>query len=532
MEHFKDHPSVKNIKSDLKKFEFKLEHTNAEKVEKIITKMDTKKSTGYDSIPPKLLKPVASKISTHISIIFNKCIDNSIFPHNAKLAEVVPLFKKDDNLMMKNYRPVSILPSISKILEKLVHEQLVLFLDNVLDPNIAAYRKGYSCEHVLLSLVESWKKALDLKKHAGAILMDLSKAFDCLPHPLIIAKLEAYGLSLNSCAFMWSYLSGRQQRVKLSGHVSEWRSLTKGVPQGSILGPTLFNVFVSDLYASIKKASLHNYADDNTISVTAPTRREVIRTLHHESTEAVKWFKDNMMEANASKFQALMVNWKEPVTFKIGEDEITSESHVKLLGVILDDKLNFHQHVNSLCKKAGAQLRVLQRLSNMLDEPSKMLIFRSFILSHFTYCCLVWHFCGVVFSNKLEKIQYRALKFVYCDHVSSYDDLLKKAGLPTLELARTRMILLHVFKCVNKLSPSFMWDMYTPRCQVYNLRNNNTLTRSHCRTVRQGVQSMSQHGAKLWNLLPEKLKTCDNLKDFKSNLQNWTPSTCKCSICS
>jgi len=528
---FRDHSSVKNIISEHKKCDFSFVSTNPETVEKIILNMDAKKSTGYDSIPPRLLKPVAKHISVHVSAIFNTCIDSQTFPENAKLAEVVPLFKKDDSLIIKNYRPVSILPSLSKIVERIIHNQLETFMDCTLDPHMAAYRKGYSCEHVLLNLVEQWKSALDMKLHAGAIFMDLSKAFDSLPHPLIIAKLSAYGLSRDSCALLWSYLSQRKQRVKLSGHVSDWKYLIKGVPQGSILGPVLFNVFMNDLFSTIKTASLHNYADDNSISATARSKSEVIQILTKESSLAMTWFAENMMEANASKFQALFLNCENPVIFKINNEEIVSESNVKLLGVHLDAKLNFRHHVSILCRKASAQLRVLQRLSQHLDTSSKMQIFRSFVLSHFMYCCLVWHFCGAQYTKKIERIQYRALKFVYGDFSSTYEDLLKKAGLPTLELSRLRSILNLVYKCVNKLSPPFLWDLYRERTVTYNLRNRNKVQRVHCRTIKNGLQSISQLGSKLWNELNDSIKNIPDLKVFQKTISNWIPSECNCVSC-
>ena len=155
-------------------------------------------------MPARLLKPVASSISHHISAIFNQCVDTCTFPVDAKLAEVVPLYKKADNLIMKKYRPVSILPTMSKILEKVIHKQLLPFLENILDPRMVAYRKMYSCQHLRLRLVEDWKQALENNKHVAAMLMDLSKAFDCLPHQLIIAKLKAYGMKDEGGALIWS----------------------------------------------------------------------------------------------------------------------------------------------------------------------------------------------------------------------------------------------------------------------------------------------------------------------------------------
>ena len=153
--------------------------------------LNTSKATGCDHIPAKLLKPVASTLSHRISTIFNQCVDTCTFPMGAKPAEVVPLYKKPDHAKLPPCS-VSILPSLSKVLEKIIHQQLLPFLETILDPRMAAYRKGYSCQHVLLRVVEDWKLALDDRKHVAAMLMDLSKIFDSFPHELIIAKLKTY----------------------------------------------------------------------------------------------------------------------------------------------------------------------------------------------------------------------------------------------------------------------------------------------------------------------------------------------------
>lgn len=522
-DYFSDHSSIQNIKDKMTTKEFTFTHTTPEAVESILKDLNSKKATGYDNIPPKLLKPVAENLSHHLASVFNQCIDTCSFPAGAKNAEVTPVFKKDDNLVMKNYRPVSILPSLSKVLEKLLHKQMLPFLDQILDPRMAAYRQGYSCQYVLLRLIEDWKKALEENKHVGAILMDLSKAFDCLPHQLIIAKLKAYGMSADGCGLIWSYLSDRRQRVKIAGGTSEWLNLTKGVPQGSILGPILFNIFVNDLFAVIK-TSLYNYADDNTISSISNNRAELIRNLSAKSEQAVQWFNQNMMEANPGKFQAIMLKEKTKTCFNINNTHITSEEHVKLLGVNIDNKLNFNYHVQTLCKKAGAQLSVLQRLSSSLGQNARMAIFRCFVLSHFHYCALVWNFCGKTNAKKLERIQYRALKFVYQDFDSTYPELLGRADLPTLELSRNRSIVIEVFKSLNQLSPSFMWDVFTFRNIQHNLRNKKQLVINHSRTKKYGIETFTVHGAKLWNTLPDVIKNCDTLKNFKKLVMNWKPN--------
>ena len=313
-------------------------------MEQIINDLDTAKATGYDKLPAKLLKPISTTLSYHMATVFIQCVENNEFPIDAKRAEVVPIYKKDDNLLMKNFRPVSILPSLSKILEKIIHYQLHPFLSKILDPRLSAYRKGYSCQHVLSRLVEDWKAALENNHHVAAILMDLSKAFDCLPHQLVIAKLRAYGMSENASALILSYLSSRQQRVKLLNVKSEWACLQKGVPQGSIMGPLIFNVFMNDIYLSIVNTNLYNYADDNSMAAIGRTKLEVIQCLKLDAEIAIQWFKDNKMEANPSKFQYIMLNSSNEAPLVIENINIDPEQYVKLLGVYIDSNLNFTYH--------------------------------------------------------------------------------------------------------------------------------------------------------------------------------------------
>ena len=237
----------------------------------------------------------------------------------------------------------------------------------------AAYRKGYSCQHVLLRVVEDWKLALDDRKHVAAMLMDLSKAFDSLPHELIIAKFKAYGMKEEGCAFVWAYLSKRKQRVKLSGCASDWMELLKGVPQVSILGPIFFNIFMNDIYATMTRSSLYNYADDNTISVICGTKQDAIDALSQESEVVVDWLHVNMMEANPTKFQAIILrNVDQSTNIPIRDNVVPFAKQVKLLGVTIDHRLNFHQHVSIICRRAGAQLRILQRLPSYIDEAYRM----------------------------------------------------------------------------------------------------------------------------------------------------------------
>ena len=194
--------------------------------------VDSKKSVGVDLIPPRIIKDSADILAKPLTDLINLSIQENVFPSKAKIAAVLPFFKKDDRLNKKNYRPISVLSSISKIFEKILKDKIMDYMDKILSPLISAYRKNYSSQHVLLRLLEEWRKGLDDGNMVGAILMDLSKAFDCIPHDLLIAKLHAYGFHKNALNYIYGYLKGRRQGVKLNGVYSHFLYILAGVPQG------------------------------------------------------------------------------------------------------------------------------------------------------------------------------------------------------------------------------------------------------------------------------------------------------------
>ena len=229
---YKNHPSILLINQILENVDhFSFKEVSVSEIEKELRELDPNKVTTFGNIPTKILKQSSKSCSDTLQKLFNDALRDGYFPDKLKRADITPVFKKDDPTKAKNYRPVSVLPGVSKIFERLMHKQISFYIDQFLSPYMCGYRKGFSTQHALLSLIEKWKKVLDNKGYGGAILMDLSKAFDTINHDLLIAKLHVYGFSKESLKLIKSYLTNRWQRTKLNTGFSKWTEILLGVPQ-------------------------------------------------------------------------------------------------------------------------------------------------------------------------------------------------------------------------------------------------------------------------------------------------------------
>ena len=221
---------------------------------------------------------------------------------------MTPVFKKEDELNKENYRPVSVLSHASKIFERIVFNQMNLFFESKFSPQLTGFRKNHSTQNAFLNMIEKWKHALDKGKKVGTIFMDLSKAFDTLNHNLLLAKLDAYGFSFNAIKFVQSYLSERFQRVNINNNFSEWCKILLGVPQGSILGPLLLNIFINDIFYFIQDTYISNFADDNSLYSIEDNVKKA-NTILNKNFELLKgWFYENHKVLNPGKCHYLIIN--------------------------------------------------------------------------------------------------------------------------------------------------------------------------------------------------------------------------------
>ena len=364
---------------------------------------------------------LANKSFTFTSIIasiINKSFQEGIFPEQMKIARVTPIHKEGTKTNVGNYRPISILNSFSKIYEKLMHKRLTSFLESndSIYENQYGFRSGRSCEHALLNAQNLLLESLSKRQVSLLLLIDFSKAFDMVEHKILLEKLEHYGIRGHALKWLESYLSNRKQFVSINGSESSMKIMEHGIPQGSILGPLLFIIYINDIPEVAHFAKFILYADDANIILTADTIEQINEQLEILIDNLQKWVISNGLVLNLKKTKYMIFaqtrNTKLPQPLIITDTLIEHIHEARFLGVIMDDKLSWSHHIKSVESKMCRYVGIMYKIKKYLPLNARIQIYHSFVQSHINYCSLVWGFSSRSYIETIFSKQKKGLRAV------------------------------------------------------------------------------------------------------------------------
>ena len=500
-----------------------------------MAKIKTSKGFGNDNISGYFLNLALPIISKSLTCLFNMSISQCKFPASWKIARVTPIFKDGDKSAKENYRPISVLPVISRLFEKVIYNQLYSYLNSngFLSTNQSGFRALHSTLTTLLKNTDDWYSGMDLGKYVGTVFVDLKKAFDTVDHNILLQKLNHYGVQELDLKWFESYLSNRKQFIRIDGVDSSIQNINTGVPQGSCLGPLLFLVYINDLPYSVKNAKVSIYADDTSLALQSENISQLTAALNDDLRNLHLWLKGNKLSLNVAKTQSLLISTKHRqavmkdqaviLALDICNEPVVAAENIKYLGVYIDKSLDWEKHIQEVSKKVSRSLGVIKYCKRFLPFDTLKCLYKSILDPHFRYCCPVWGVAGASEINHLQKLQNRAARIITS---SSYDApskmLIKQLGWRTIEEIIQYESRVMVYKSVNGLAPQYLQDIFTRNSEnpSYELRSTATDLHIPKRNTASGQKGFSFRGSKLWNSLSAEIKSAPTLISFKNLSQN------------
>ena len=512
---------------------FNLSTVSIREVKKAVRSM-ANKTGGNDDISVRALKASLDATASSLTFIINSSLTKGVVPSRWKQAVVISVHKSGDRGDPKNFRPISLLPVVSKVAERLVHQQLTTYLEsnNLLSPCQYGFRRGRSTEMALLTMTEQILHGMENHKFSLLCLLDLSKAFDSVPHRKLLDKLLGLGISN---PWFESYLSGRTQAVRMGNILSNSAAVNCGVPQGSILGPLFFIIHINDIPSRIKervpRTEVAVYADD--IQMLNQTSRRNIQQMFDDGSNnietAQQCFGGLGLRMNASKTQSMLCGSSQALVrigvvpnLMIHGETLDTEAVVKDLGVHIDAHMTFSVHVDHLVQQMCGVLCYLSRIRHYLTEDATKLLVTTLVLSRLNYCSVVWAGIGKTDVHKLQKMVNFAARVIYCKRKSEHvTPLLKNLNWLTVENKLRFDTLVLMYRVAHCTAPGGVTALfrYVHETSMRTTRQSRDFYEPMGRTE-AGRRTVAYRGSRLWNNLPQSLRDAPSLSSFKRQLRS------------
>ena len=526
-------PSSNKVSNDYLKTRiltaFSFDWVTPNEVTKIVNGYKPKTSKGNDGISMKLFKSIFPSLVNAITLLINQSLTTSIFPNKLKIAKIMPLLKKPNIYQLNNFRPISLLPCVSKLIEKCVFNQLYSYFEsnNLLYKSQYGFRKSHSTESACLELVHKLTEQLENNETPFCIFIDLSKAFDTLNHDILLNKLKYYGLDTISLTWFRSYLSERKQYVEIDGKSSDTRTINTGVPQGSTLGPLLFIIYMNDLntVSDIFKTIL--FADDTSLNsilsiFSNPHDIALSVNINSELDKINDWMRANKLSLNISKTKYMLFRYSQrsastlpKLDLKIDNTNIEQVHYFDFLGIRISETLSWKDHISQLGTKLSKTIGVMSKIKNYVNSSILLKIYNSLILSRLHYGILCWGYdCHNIF-----KLQKKAIRIICNSRYNSHTDpLFKQLNLLKIEDIFKVQCLKFFYKFENNKVPVYFQESFT-----FNRTNHNYVTR-HRENFQHNILNRQTSKKNLKNHLPKVLNgipTCLLSKIYTHSLENF-----------
>ena len=532
-EYFTSISTVNDDNVQLPIFQFKTQSSisnitcTASEISNLIEILNPNKATGPDNISNRMLKAVAHEISVPLSILFNRSLGEGSFPDFWKCPNVLPLYKKGDKSVLSNYRPVSLLSGVGKLLERIVFKNIYNFLheNNLLYRLQSGFLPNHSTTFQLIDIYQHICQTFDNSQYSCMIFCDISKAFDRVWHKGLIFKLKQHGISGLLLDWITDYLNNRSQKVVIRSCVSSAMNTNAGVPQGSVLGPLLFLVYVNDISDSLLSLT-RLFADDSSLFYAASSLTDIEGIINHDLRILSAWAKQWLITFNPSKTEAVLFTLKKIDDFPQLYFENTLINFVadhKHLGLTLSNNGQWHKHIENIITNAAKVIGIMRKLKYTFNRQALNQIYISYVLPILEYSSIVWDGCTLQESQTLEKLQNEAARIVTgLTRSVSLFNLYRECGWVPLMERRKEQKLVFMYKAIYGIVPSYITDHIPPLVREttnYPLRNNNNVTVPFTRTE-ISHRSCIPSSISLWNSLNENLRENSSVATFKYQLKN------------